>query len=151
MSSTPLLTGIDHIYLSVTDFRESERFYDKVMGALGLKKGTRAIAGENHAHYYAPSIQLTIRPARSTEPHSAYSPGLHHLCFQCVTREDVDVCYGKLAELGVTASKPRLYPEYSPDYYATFFTDPDGIRLEIVNQTAERRQIEEGPDPPPVE
>lgn len=143
MSSVSLLTGVDHIYLSVSDFRASERFYDSVMGTLGLKKGTRPIAGETHAHYYAHSIQLTIRPARSNEPHWPYNPGLHHLCFQCASKDDLDTCYDKLVDLGIAASKPQLYPEYSPDYYATFFTDPDGIRLEIVNQTAERRQIED--------
>lgn len=141
MSNGPLLTGIDHIYLSVSDFRKSEQFYDGALGALGLRKGTRPIAGEAHAHYYAPHIQVTIRPARSTDAHSPYKPGLHHLCFQCATKDDVDVCYGKLVDLGITATKPQLYPDYSPDYYATFFTDPDGIRLEIVNQTDERRQI----------
>lgn len=26
-----------------------------------------------------------------------------------------------------------LYPEYAPDYYAIFFSDPDGIRLELTN------------------
>jgi len=33
----------------------------------------------------------------------------------------------------------RLYPEYAPDYWATFFTDPDGLRLEVTNYRQERR------------
>ncbi len=41
---TPLLSGIDHIYLSVTDMEVSEAFYDRVMQALGLRKGDKAIA-----------------------------------------------------------------------------------------------------------
>ena len=36
--------------------------------------------------------------------------------------------------------RDRLYPEYAPDYYATFFSDPDGIRLEITNYRQERRK-----------
>ena len=35
------------------------------------------------------------------------------------------------AGLGIDASLPRLYPEYAADYYATFFPDPDGMRLEV--------------------
>ena len=136
-----LLTGIDHIYLSVTNFRDSERFYDQVMGALGLKKSTKAIAGEKHAHYYAPSIQLTIRPARSTSRHCPYNAGLHHLCFQCDTTDEVDECFRLLVGLGLSPSEPRLFPEYAPDYYSIFFTDPDGIRLEIVNRTVERENV----------
>ena len=35
---------------------------------------------------------------------------------------------------------PRLYPEYAPDYRAVFADDPDGVRLEVTNFRAERRQ-----------
>jgi glyoxylase I family protein len=41
--------------------------------------------------------------------------------------------------LGIATSEPRTYPEYAPDYVATFFADPDGIRLEITNYRQERR------------
>ena len=46
-------------------------------------------------------------------------------------------------DLGVDASPPRLYPEYAADYYATFFPDPDGIRLEIVAHRRMRTLIRE--------
>jgi glyoxylase I family protein len=45
---------------------------------------------------------------------------------------DVDAAARALVALGVEVSAARLYPQYAPDYYAAFFTDPDGIRLEIV-------------------
>jgi hypothetical protein len=57
---------------------------------------------------------------------------LHHLCFRVATPADVDTAATALRALGIDASAPRLYPEYAADYYATFFTDPDGIRLEVV-------------------
>ena len=40
------LIGIDHVYLTVSDLARSRRFYDRVMRALGFKKGTAAIGGE---------------------------------------------------------------------------------------------------------
>ncbi|MEA5547665.1 VOC family protein, partial [Limnoraphis robusta CCNP1324] len=146
-----LLRGIDHIYLSVSDFERSEAFYDRLMEALGLHKGDKAIAGERHAHYLAPTFQLTIRPAgrpagrpaTSAVVHDPYAPGLHHLCFQTNSRDDVDACYVILGELGIPASAPRLYPEYNAEYYATFFEDPDGIRLEIVNRTSYRQRLQD--------
>ncbi len=139
----PLLTGIDHIYLSVTDFRKSEIFYDQLMAALGFRKSNMPIAGEEHAHYYAPSLQLSIRPAKATTRHCPYLAGLHHLCFRCDTIDDVDTCFRLLSEFENLQAKPKLYPEYGPDYYSFFFTDPDGIRLEIVNKTSERKRIED--------
>ena len=27
---------------------------------------------------------------------------------------------------------PRDYPDYAPEYYAIFFCDPDGVKLEVV-------------------
>ena len=63
-----MITGLDHIYLSVSDFEGSEAFYDRVMALLGFRKGDAPIAGEPHAHYFNPALQLTIRPARSAPP-----------------------------------------------------------------------------------
>lgn len=140
---TPLLSGIDHIYLAVGDYDVSVRFYDQVMAALGLRKGDKPIAGEPHAHYFSPTLQLTIRPAHSKGSHDPYASGLHHLCFQTQSRENVDRCYQILREIGVNASEPKYYPQYHPEYYATFFNDPDGIRLEIVGRTSSRDEIVE--------
>jgi hypothetical protein len=45
----------------------------------------------------------------------------------------------RLLAVGIKATEAKLYTEYAPDYWATFFTDPDGIRLEITNYRQERR------------
>jgi glyoxylase I family protein len=128
------VTGLDHIYIAVADLRRSEAFYDGVMRMLGFRKSTKRINDEPHAHYFNPATQLTIRPARSAgaRVHDPYSPGLHHLCLRVASDAQVDQTARGLRALGVDAAEPRLYPEYAPDYYATFFTDPDGIRLEVV-------------------
>ena len=127
------VTGIDHLYVAVSDLERSERFYDAVMKLLGFRKGTKPIAGERHLHYFNPVTQYTIRPAKTPDAtHDPYRPGLHHLCFRVPSRSEVDEAARELVALGVAASEPRLYPEYAADYYATFFADPDGIRLEIV-------------------
>jgi glyoxylase I family protein len=149
--------GIDHLYISVRDLQRSERFYDPVMQALGFRKGTRAIAGEPHAHYFNRVMQYSLRPARSGEAADAYRVGaLHHLCFQVRDARAVDEAHQRLRTLGVEATEPKLYPEYRPDYYATFFADPDGTRLEVVSDSAGRRLIRERfdeldalPDPVP--
>jgi catechol 2,3-dioxygenase-like lactoylglutathione lyase family enzyme len=134
--------GLDHLYISVSDFARSERFYDAVMERLGFRKSDRVIAGAPHAHYFTPLMQYTIRPAREGAPaHDPYAPGLHHVCLQVRDRAAVDRACRDLRQLGVAASEPRLYPEYAPDYYATFFTDPDGIRLEVVARRLLREEI----------
>ena len=123
--------AVDHVYVAVSDLARSEAFYDGVMRLLGFKKGTAPIAGERHLHYFNRVTQYSIRPARSAGPHDPYRPGLHHLCFRVGSRAEVDEVATGLASLGVAATPPALHPEYADDYYATFFTDPDGIRLAV--------------------
>jgi catechol 2,3-dioxygenase-like lactoylglutathione lyase family enzyme len=127
------VSGVDHVYVTVADLARSIAFYDPVMRLLGFKKGTTPIAGEPHVHYFNPATQYTLRAARRSEPHDPYRPGaLHHLCFRVASRAVVDEAAAGLAALGIAVTPPALYPEYAEDYYAAFFTDPDGIRLEVV-------------------
>jgi glyoxylase I family protein len=135
------IIGLDHIYLAVSDFDRAERFYDQVMAELGFRKGDKPIGGERHAHYFNPVLAISIRPARGTAKHDPYSPGLHHLCLQVATPDEVDRVADSLAQLGVELTPPARYPEYHPEYYATFFEDPDGIRLEVVARTSRRQEI----------
>ncbi|HMJ15186.1 MAG TPA: VOC family protein [Polyangiaceae bacterium] len=137
--------GLDHVYVTVSDVVRSEQFYDPVMRALGFKKGTLAVDGEPHAHYFNRALQYSLRPARGgAAPVGAYAAGaLHHLCFRVADRAAVDEAHRVLHAFGVEASTPRPYPEYRADYYATFFADPDGIRLEVVCDTQARQLVRE--------
>jgi len=145
MAERPLeVIAIDHIYLTVSDLERSERYYDPIMRLLDFRKGTKAIAGEPHVHYFNRVTQISLRGAHQPiGRHDPYAPGLHHLCLQLSDREAVDRAVASLAALGVAASAPRLYPVYAPDYYATFFEDPDGIRLELVALRHMRKLVRE--------
>jgi glyoxylase I family protein len=79
-----------------------------------------------------------LRPARGGG-HDPYQPGLHHLCLRVDSAADVAEAALQLQASGIPATDPKLYPDYAPDYSATFLTDPDGIRLEITNYRQERR------------
>jgi catechol 2,3-dioxygenase-like lactoylglutathione lyase family enzyme len=135
----PEVIGIDHIYIAVRDLARSEPFYDRVMiDALGFRKNRFEIAGDPHVQYFNRHFGYVLRPAR-TGAFDAYSPGLHHFCFRVDTAEDVQTVAGTLQSGGIDASPAQLYPNYAPDYWATFFSDPDGIRLEVTNYRQERR------------
>jgi catechol 2,3-dioxygenase-like lactoylglutathione lyase family enzyme len=133
--------GIDHIYLAVRSLERSEPFYDRVMlQVLGYRKVHSTIAGDVHAHYYNRQFGFSLRPARPRTPdHDPYAPGLHHFCFRVVDERAVDRAASGLRALGIEATDPTYYSQYGRDYYATFFDDPDGIRLEITNFRESRR------------
>jgi len=134
--------GIDHVYLSVRSLERAEVFYDRVLvQVLGYRKARSTIAGDPHLHYFNRQFGFSLRPAHSsTAEHDPYAPGLHHFCFRVVDESAVDRAAGELRALGIEVSLPRLYPEYAPDYYAIFFEDPDGIRLEVTNFRQQRRR-----------
>jgi catechol 2,3-dioxygenase-like lactoylglutathione lyase family enzyme len=136
----PAALGLDHVYLTVADLGASERFYDRLLGdALGFRKNTFTLGGDPHVHYYDRHLGIVLRPARVPRPHEPYAPGLHHLCLRVDSAADVHAVAERLGALGLPATPARLYPEYAPDYTATFVDDPDGVRLEITNYRQERR------------
>ncbi len=135
-----IVTGIDHIYLSVSDLARSEFFYDRALQqALGFRKNRFDLHGEPHLQYYCRHYGIVLRPARSAVRHDSYAPGLHHLCLRVDSIDDVWRAAAGLRSAGIEASEARHCPEYAEDYWATFFEDPDGLRLELTNYRAERR------------
>lgn len=132
--------GIDHIYVAVSDLEVSERFYDRVMvETLGFRKNAFSLGGDPHVQYFNRHFGFVLRPAHVAVRHEPYAPGLHHLCLRVDSAGDVAAVAERLRALGVEASAAMPYPDYAPDYVATFFSDPDGIRLEVTNYRQERR------------
>ena len=61
-------------------------------------------------------------------------------CLRVESVDDVVAVSKALRHAGIDATEAHLHPGYAPDYWATFFTDPDGVRLEVTNYRAERRE-----------
>ena len=136
----PDVTGIDHIYIAVSDMTRAEAYYDRVMTVLGFRKNSFTLGGDPHVQYYNRHFGFVLRPAKSTRSHDSYAPGLHHFCLRVDSVQDVQTVARELQSAGIAASEATHYPQYAPDYWATFFTDPDGIRLEVTNYRQERRE-----------
>jgi glyoxylase I family protein len=90
--------------------------------------------------YYNRHFGFVLRPAKRLQPHEPLAPGLHHLCFRVEDQAAIETVARRFAGLGIQCSNPQLYLEYAPDYWAVFFEDPDGIRLEVTNYRAERKR-----------
>ncbi len=133
--------GIDHIYIAVSNLERSEIFYDRVLsGILGFRKNKVTLGGDPHVQYFNRHFGYVLRPARGKTAHDSYAAGLHHFCFRVDSENAVATVAAQLRDSGIAASEAKLYTEYAPDYWATFFNDPDGIRLEVTNYRAERRE-----------
>lgn len=145
----PTVIGIDHLYITVADLARSQAFYDVVLGqVLGFRRNAFAIGADPHVQYYNRHFGYVLRPARVDQLHQPYAPGLHHLCLRVDTEDDVREVSNALNAAGIAATPAALRGDYAPDYWATFFTDPDGIRLEVTNYRAERRERHDHWDAP---
>jgi catechol 2,3-dioxygenase-like lactoylglutathione lyase family enzyme len=137
----PEVIGIDHLYISVSSIERSQAFYDKVfVDVLGFRKNSFVLAGDAHVQNYNRHFGYVLRPARVVQAHEPYAPGLHHVCLRVESIADVHAVSRALRSAGIEASEARVYAEYAPDYTATFFNDPDGLRLEVTNYRHERRE-----------
>jgi glyoxylase I family protein len=138
-----VLAGLGHLDLVVRDLERSLAFYAAVFGPLGLQPPV-TFPGERGelVHYLrfpaAGSGSLGLRQASGPEAAQAfelYAPGFHHVAFAVETDAEVDAAHATAVAAGAEIlHAPRLWPEYDQDYYATFFLDLDGFRIEIASK-----------------
>jgi len=122
--------AIHHIDITVRELGRSTAFYDRVLPLLGFRRSTDAPEGPCWA---GARLEVGLQPARSGAAHDRYAPGLHHLAFTAPSRAAVDALHERLVRLGIAVlDPPAEYPHYGAGYYAVFFADPDGIKLEYV-------------------
>ena len=135
MSGGAATGGLHHVDLTVTDFRRSKDFYAQVLPLIGFTR----LPKEFGAVAWQGQTIIAIQPATPEEKdriHTRHAPGLHHLAFRAPTRAAVDELHAQLVTLGVAILDPPAEYPYTPGYYAVFFADPDGIKLEYVHSPA---------------
>jgi glyoxylase I family protein len=140
---------LSHVDLTVTDLTSSVDFYDRVLGRLGYRRLDSVGAGapcwgisDSGGGFFTIALK-PARPESKAVRHDRYAPGLHHLAFHADSRGDVEDFHGFLLEIGATILDPPAEYDYTPGYYAVFFADPDGIKLEVVFEPDLRGRADE--------
>lgn len=123
--------GIDHLVIRVGDHAKSKRFYAAVLGCLGFK--LKYEYGD-HAGWSNGKTLFWIGEADEQgkkRKHRAGDIGFHHYAFELSKRADVDELYDCLKRIKAkVVDPPADYPSYGDGYYAVYFLDPDGLKLE---------------------
>jgi catechol 2,3-dioxygenase-like lactoylglutathione lyase family enzyme len=127
------VVGIDHLAIRVSDFEASRRFYDRLLHFLGFVREWEfdRVVGWNNG---ITMFWITEADAEGRRgPHRTGDIGYHHYAFELGAREEVDELGAFLEREGVTiVDPPAAYPSYGEGYYAVFFLDPDGLKLEAM-------------------
>jgi catechol 2,3-dioxygenase-like lactoylglutathione lyase family enzyme len=119
---------LDHVGLEVSDLERSARFYDAVLGRLGLR---RIVSSPSAVAYGSHEPRLWI-VARGRGP----APGFGHIAISAAGRAAVEAAHAAALEHGGRqdgeGGAPAPRPEYGRTYFAAYVRDPDDLRVELV-------------------
>jgi glyoxylase I family protein len=129
--------SVQHVDLVVSSVERSLPFYRELLAPLGFHRIGEVEGERGETIWYlsgaASAIGLREAQTPSQGPYDRYRVGLHHLAFEARSRGAVNERAGWLRAQGAEIeSGPEEYA-YLPGYYAVFFYDPDGMKLEIVH------------------
>jgi len=122
------IRNVDHLVIAVSDFERSKRFYSRLFRFLGMKvmdEYEDAIGWKNGKSRFW--IFQADEKGRKRK-HRIGNVGFHHYAFSLRSRKDVDDLEVFLKKLGATIVDPA--GEHYDNYYAVYFLDPDGLKLE---------------------
>jgi glyoxylase I family protein len=138
----PQQSKLSHVDLVVSSIERSLDFYRGLLEPLGWT-GLSEVRGERGETIYYLSVAgagvaaLGLREKQSeahAAPYDRYALGVHHVCFDVPSRDTVDERWRWLEATGAAIESPPREYDYTPGYYAVFFYDPDGIKLELLHR-----------------
>jgi glyoxylase I family protein len=146
----PITGPLTHIDISIGYPERSIPFYAAFFESLGYRRwsiampewqepgATRATWGIRYPN--GARFDVEVRPARTESrdrKYDRYEPGPHHLAFHADSRATVDRIHRAMLAAGAKVlDVPTDYsgqPGYDEGYYAVFFEDPDGVKLEVAH------------------
>ncbi len=121
----------DHVDLRVHDVAATRPFYDALLKAFGFR-GQRQSNGDVVYYRFA---ERRVREAIAVIEAPGHVANEVRLAFHADSPEDVERIATIARDAGARAFEaPGWCPEIAKGYYAAFFEDPSGNRLEIVSR-----------------
>ncbi|WP_156307828.1 SMU1112c/YaeR family gloxylase I-like metalloprotein [Sphingobacterium endophyticum] len=123
------LKGVHHIAIICSDYKKSKTFYTEILGFEVIQEIYREQRDSYkldlalHGNYI---IELFSFPNPAERPSYPEASGLRHLAFQVV---DIEKQVKILTDFGIKTEPIRV--DETSNKRFTFFTDPDGLPLEL--------------------
>ena len=125
---------VDHIIISVKDLERASRFYDWLMPKIGYSEGVHDFGDTKGWAAKAGSFWIKKADTRfASDTFNKDRVGLCEIAFGGENRAQIDALAQEIETHGGRILDPPREYDYVPGYYAVFFADPDGIKLEVVH------------------
>ncbi|PTQ75248.1 VOC family protein [Celeribacter persicus] len=126
-----------HVTLGADDLDKAVRFYDAVLGEIGMHQRVVEPDGGPEARCWvrseAPYPRFYVSEPFNKAPASSGNGTI--LAFVAPSREAVDRAHAAgLAHGGTDEGAPGLRPHYAPDYYGAYLRDPSGNKIHFVHR-----------------
>jgi glyoxylase I family protein len=136
-----VIRALDHLDLVVTSLERSVPFYQELLGLtrrteIEGERGERVVYISRPDEEPSGNFALGLRERQSDAhrlPYDRYAVGVHHVAFQVGSRAEVDERAEWLRAVGAEIESGPAEYGYSEGYYAVFFYDPDGLKLELMH------------------
>ncbi|WP_163805603.1 VOC family protein [Mycolicibacterium anyangense] len=125
---------LGHLGVNMPDLAAAKRYYTALMPLVGFElfldtDDEFAFRPANSK----PGTYLFFYPSAVAGAYSSDRTGLQHLAFMVRNRSLVDAVHEFASGSGNTiVYPPQHFPQYPGHYYATFWLDPFGLKLEAV-------------------
>jgi catechol 2,3-dioxygenase-like lactoylglutathione lyase family enzyme len=115
---------IGYVTLGTNDLTRAAAFYDKIAEALGTK---RMMDSDTFIAWGEPGGAAGVGLTKPFNGEPATVGNGVMVAFECKSREQVDAVYNLARSLGAPCEGPP--GERFPGFYAAYFRDPDGNKL----------------------
>lgn len=129
------LLGVHHVAVIASDYGRSKRFYTETLGLTVVAETYRAARDSYKLDLRLPDgaqVELFSFPSAPPRPSRPEAQGLRHLAFRV---EDLEATVVVLEARGVEVEPVRVDELTGRQF--TFFADPDGLPLELYEDSAE--------------
>ena len=128
-----MLKSIHHVAIICSDYQKSKHFYSSILGLEVIAENYRGERKSYKLDLKLPDggqIELFSFPYSPDRPSTPEALGLRHLAFNVESVEDTT---DYLVSKGIAVEAIRI-DEYTNKKF-TFFNDPDGLPLELYEQS----------------
>jgi catechol 2,3-dioxygenase-like lactoylglutathione lyase family enzyme len=120
--------ALHHLELAAADLEKELEFWRWLLGQLGFDPYEQWDGGES---FLCSDFYVVLRQANREERFEEGRAGLHHVAFHARSRDHVDLITAGVRRRGLSVLYEDGHP-FAGGYYALYFRDPEGIKVEVV-------------------